>query len=94
MTVSLDFFHITGFLLRFVITGTFFQVRGTKMAAVPSFLATQWQVGVGVGGGRPSHWGSQNFKILGSNGCILGFFCTLSVLILAGTCIMMRHSLL
>ena len=23
------------------------------MAAMPPFLATQWQVGVGVGGGRP-----------------------------------------
>ena len=56
------------------------------MAAVPPFLATQWQVGVGVGGGV-----GENFKILGPNGCILGYFCTLSVIILAG---IMRHSLL
>ena len=32
--------HQTGFLLRFLITGTFSKVRGTKMAALPPFLAT------------------------------------------------------
>ena len=68
------------------------------MVAMPPFLATQWQVGVGVGGGvAPSHWwGSgglsrENFKILGPNGCFLGYFCTLSALKLAD---IMRHLLL
>ena len=32
--------HQTGFLLRFLVTGTFSKVRGTKMAALPPFLAT------------------------------------------------------
>ena len=87
-----------GFLLRFVITGNFTKVRGTNMAAMSPFLAMYWQVGVGVGGGCPLPLGGpgglpwESFKILGPNGCILGYFCTLSVLILADTCIM-RHSL-
>ena len=82
-----------GFLLRFVVTGNFSKVRGTNMAA---FLATYWQVGVGVEGGCPLPLGGpgglpwESFKILGPNGCILGYFCTLSVLILAD---IMRHSL-
>ena len=48
-------------------------------------------------GGRPLPLGGaggvpqENFKILGPNGCILGYFCTLSVVILTGT---IRHLLL
>jgi len=57
------------------------------MAAMPPFLSAQWYVGVGVGG-VPSR---ENFEILGPNSCILGYFFTLCVLILAD---IMRHSLL
>ena len=80
-----------GFLLRFVTTGAFSKVRGTNM---PPFLA-MWLVGVGVGRGCPFLPGVlggplENFKYLGPNGCILGYFWTLSVLIVAD---ITRHSL-
>ena len=61
---------------------------------MPPFLA-MWLVGVGVGRGRPFPLGVlggplENFKYLGASGCILGYFCTLSVLIVAD---IKRHSL-
>ena len=61
------------------------------MAAMMPFLAMQWQVGVGVGGGchwegGGCHWEGgglrENVKILGPSGCILDYFnWTFSVLI-------------
>ena len=61
------------------------------MVAMPPFLAPQWQVGVGVGKGSNGGLPQEKVKILGPNGCILGYFCTLSVLLLAD---IMRHLLL
>ena len=55
--------RFTGFLLRFVITGTFSEVTGTKMGVMPPFLAMHWQVGIGVEGGHPLPLGGP-WKIL------------------------------